>query len=477
MYIPKTTHQFFIDGNWSDSKGSERLEVENPATEKGFAEIALASVEDVDNAVAAARSAFPSFAAMPVADRAQLLLRIADQIRSHKEEIADLVTAEMGSPANFARSYHVGEAEDSFRKMADVIMSYQFEKKMPGALVTREPIGVCGLIIPWNAPTSTLADKVATAMAAGCAVVAKPSEVSPLSSLVLAEAIKAAGTPAGVFNLINGDGPVAGQRLAEHPDVDMISFTGSTRAGRLVAVAAAQSVKRVHQELGGKSPNVLLPDTDFSMAVPWGVARCFGGSGQSCQAPTRMLVPRERHDEALEMAAAKANSFIVGDPNDSSTELGPVVNCSQFDKVQGLIEAGIAEGATLAAGGLGRPDGLDRGYYVKPTIFGNVARDARIAREEIFGPVLSIIPYDDEEEAISIANSTDYGLASWVWSANLDRARRVSRNIRAGRVYINGAPPAPNVPFGGYKMSGNGREQGVYGLEEYCEIKALLGYE
>ncbi len=304
----------------------------------------------------------------------------------------------------------------------------------------------------------------------------KPSKISPLNALLFAEAVHAAGIPAGVFNLVNGEGPVAGQRLAEHPDVAMISITGSTRAGRLVAVAAAESVKRVHLELGGKYANILLPDADFEAVVPAGLARCFVGGGQSCQSPTRMLVPRYRMDEAMTLAAAAADAILVGDPLDPLTGMGPVVNRLQFDKIQAMIAAGIDDGATLAAGGQGRPPGLERGYFVRPTVFGNVAPDFRIAREEIFGPVLSIIPYDDEAQAIAIANDSDYGLAGWVWSADPDRARRVARAMRTGRVYINGAPPAPNVPFGGYRMSGNGRENGTCGIEEYLEVKAMLGY-
>ena len=477
MNIPDTSKSLYIAGHWEAPRGDEQIAIENPATEEDFASIALASVSDVDRAVDAARAAFPAFAATQPGERIELLQRVAAEIEARTDRIADLVTAEMGSPRDFARSFHVGSAVAAFRNMADTLASYSFETPMPGALIVREPIGVCAAIVPWNAPTSILANKVATALAAGCTIIAKPSEVSPLSALVLTEAFEAAGVPAGVFNLVNGMGPTAGQRLAEHPDIDLITITGSTRAGRLVAQAAAESVKRVHQELGGKSANILLPDTDFQHAVAAGVARCYVGGGQSCQAPTRMLVPRSRHDEALEIAAATANGFRVGDPTDPATAMGPVVNRAQFDKIQELIGVGVAEGATLAAGGQGRPEGLDRGYYVRPTIFGDVAPGFRVAQEEIFGPVLSIIPYEDEAEAVAIANGTPYGLAGWVWSADLDRARCVARVMRTGRVYINGAPAAPNVPFGGYRMSGNGREQGVFGLEEHLEIKALLGYD
>lgn len=477
MIPPNTTSSFYIDGEWVAPLSPSRLDVENPATESGFASIALATAADVDRAVAAARRAFPAFAVTPATKRSAMLRALMVELERRADSIAELVTAEMGAPLGFARSFHVAGAIANIGAMADTLDGYDFEESLPGARIVREPIGVCGLIIPWNAPTTLLSTKVATALAAGCTVVVKPSEISPLSALLFAEAVHAAGIPAGVFNLINGDGPIAGQRLAEHPDVDMISITGSTRAGRLVAIAAAESVKRVHQELGGKSANIILPDADFAKAVPAGLTRCFVGGGQSCQSPTRMLVPHDRMEEAMALAAAAATAIRVGDPLDPATDMGPVVNWPQFDKIQSMIAAGIQDGAVLAAGGLGRPDGLDRGYYVRPTVFGNVAPDHRIARQEIFGPVLSIIPYDDEAQAIMIANDSVYGLAGWVWSSDPDHARRVAREMRTGRVYINGAPPAPNIPFGGYRMSGNGRENGTFGLEEYLEVKALLGYE
>lgn len=475
MTIPANTHRFYIGGLWVDPLGSAVLSVENPATTAAIAEIALASTADVDRAVEAARAAFPSFAATRVEERIRLLKALSVELGNRADAIADLVTAEMGSPTAFARTFHSRGALAAIESVLDTLRTYSFEERMDGALIVREAIGVCGLIIPWNAPVALLAAKVATALAAGCTMVAKPSEVSPLSALLFAEAVEAAGIPPGVFNLINGDGPVTGQRLAEHPDVDMISITGSTRAGRLVAKAAADSIKRVHQELGGKSANILLDDVDFAQVVPAGLNRCFVGGGQSCQAPTRMLVPRARHSEVLYLAAMAANAIIVGDPLDPATTMGPVVNASQFDKIQELIASGIAQGATLATGGLGRPTGLDCGFYVKPTVFGDVRAEHRIAREEIFGPVLSILPYDDEADAISMANASEYGLAGWVWSADHDRACRVARAVRTGRMYINGAPAVASAPFGGYRMSGNGRENGRFGLEEYLEIKALLG--
>lgn len=477
MKMPLTTHSFFIGGNWVPAGSADRIAVENPATEAEIASISLASTSKVDDAVAAARKAFPAFSLTSQQDRVALLRRIADEIERRCEDLAQLVTAEMGSPIDFSRAFHVMGAVSAFRNMANTLQGYDFEYSMRGARIVREAIGVCGMIIPWNAPLTILSGKTASALAAGCTIVVKPSEASPLSALVFTEALQAAGVPPGVFNLVNGLGPVAGHRLAEHPEVDLISITGSTRAGRLVATAAAHSVKRVLQELGGKSANILLPDADFATAVPAGVARCYVGGGQSCQAPTRMLVPHGRMDEVLALAAAKANSFVVGDPLDPATMMGPVVNRSQFEKIQQLIQVGVDEGATLCAGGVGRPEGLDRGYYIRPTILGNVTHDATVSQEEIFGPVLSIIGYTDEAEAITMANGTNYGLAGWVWSQDVERARRVARAMRTGRVYINGAPPAPNVPFGGYRMSGNGREQGTFGLEEYLEVKAMLGYD
>jgi aldehyde dehydrogenase (NAD+) len=364
-----------------------------------------------------------------------------------------------------------------FKQMVKVLKSYKFERFMGGTLIRREPIGVCGLITPWNWPLNQITAKLAPALAAGCTVVLKPSEVAPLSGIIFAEVLHDAGVPAGVFNLVNGDGAGVGEAISRHPDIDMVSFTGSTRAGILVAKGAADTVKRVTQELGGKSANIVLPDADLGKAVPAGVLRCFTNTGQSCQAPTRMLVHRSQLDEAAALARQTAETVKIGDPRKRETTMGPVVSKAQFDKVQGLIERGIAEGATVVCGGAGRPAGFNRGYFVRPTVFSDVTPQMAIAREEIFGPVLSMLTYDTEDEAVAIANDTTYGLAGYVQSGDIEHARRIASRLRAGRIYLNGAPSDNSVPFGGYKQSGNGREHGVFGFEEYLEVKAVLGYQ
>jgi aldehyde dehydrogenase (NAD+) len=358
-----------------------------------------------------------------------------------------------------------------------VLETYEFDRFMGGTLIRREPIGVCGLITPWNWPLNQVMSKLGPAIASGCTVVLKPSELSPLTAIVLAEILHEAGVPKGVFNLVNGDGPTVGEAISRHPDIDMVSFTGSTRAGILVAQAAATTVKRVMQELGGKSANIILTSADLAKTVPAGVLRCFNNSGQSCQAPTRMLVHRSQRDAAIELARKAAEKVKVGDPNDPTTDLGPLVSRAQYEKVQGLIQSGIEQGATLVAGGLGRPVGFNRGNFVRPTVFADVTPDMAIAREEIFGPVLSMMTYDTEDEAVEIANGTTYGLAGYVQAGTIEEARRVGGRVRAGRVYLNGAPADRSVPFGGYKQSGNGREQGIFGFEEYLEVKAMLGYQ
>ncbi|MFZ1988140.1 MAG: aldehyde dehydrogenase family protein [Alphaproteobacteria bacterium] len=467
--------KFYINGAWVEPTSPRTHDVINPATEEKIATIALGNAADVDKAVVAARAAFRSYSRTSPRERIALFEAIIAAYKKRIEDIAKAVTAEMGAPAGFAHSFHAASQTGLFQQFIDILKTYEFEKLQGTTAIVREPIGVCGLITPWNVPVGAIVGKLAPALAAGCTVIVKPSEIAPLSPLILAEVMHDAGVPKGVFNLVNGDGAGVGQAIAAHQDIDMVSFTGSTRAGIAVAKTAAESVKRVQQELGGKSANIILPDADLEKVVTAGLNRCYVGGGQSCQAPTRMLVPRNAQDRALAAAKAAAEAFVVGDPNDPKTTMGPVSNKAQWDKIQRLIKAGIDEGAKLVTGGTGRPDGLNRGYYVKPTVFGNVDPHSSVAQEEIFGPVLSIIPYKDEAEAIEIANDTMYGLAGWVYSATLAHAKEVALQMRTGRVYLNGAGPDPYAPFGGYKRSGNGREGGVFGLEEYLEIKALLG--
>lgn len=469
-------NEFYIDGRWVAPAEARFVEVVNPATEEAICEVALGSAADVDRAVAAARRAFPAYAQWSRAQRLELLGRIKEGFLARRDELARAVSQEMGAPLKAALSAQVAAGPNHLDEMSRVLESFAFETPRGTTLVVREPIGVCGLITPWNWPINQLICKVAPALAAGCTMVLKPSEISPLSALIVAEILHDAGVPAGVFNLVNGDGPGVGEALAAHPEVDMVSFTGSTRAGIRVAKAAADTVKRVAQELGGKSPNILLPDTDWERSVTLGVARCFGNTGQSCSAATRMLVPAERHDEVAEIAGRVAEGYRTGAPEAEDTQLGPLVSQAQFDKVQQLIERGIAEGARLVAGGPGRPEGLNRGYYVRPTIFAEVRNDMAIAREEIFGPVLAIIPYDSVEQAIEIANDTPYGLNAYVQGADMERARKVAAALRAGAVHINYPPMDRGAPFGGYKQSGNGREWGEWGLAEFLETKAIVGY-
>jgi len=468
--------RFFIGGAWVEPLDPRPFAVIDPAMEEPAAIVSLGSAADIDRAVAAARAAFPTFATTARTERVALLRRIAAGLEVRRDAIADRITTEMGAPSAFARDVHVGMSIAYLADMADVLERFSGESRLGDALIVHEPIGVCGLITPWNWPLNQIVSKLAAALAAGCTVVLKPSELAPLSALLLADVLAEAGVPAGVFNLVNGDGPTVGQAIAAHPDIDMVSFTGSTRAGILVARAAADSVKRVHQELGGKSANIILPDADLEVAVADGVRRCFINAGQSCIAPTRMLVDRRQADDAVAIAVAAAAAVKVGDPRAAGTAMGPVAGAAQHGKVERLIAAGIAEGATLAAGGPGRPDGLNRGFYVRPTVFAGVTPEMTIAREEIFGPVLSILTYDGEEEAVAIANGTPYGLGAYVFSGDLDRARRLGARLRAGRVYLNGAPASAGAPFGGYKQSGNGRELGEIGLREFLEVKALLGY-
>ncbi|TFY98825.1 aldehyde dehydrogenase family protein [Ramlibacter rhizophilus] len=469
--------EFYIDGRWVAPSGGRELDVFDPATGEPFARIAVAGVEAVDGAVMAARRAFEDWAASSVAQRIALLSRVEQGFQARQDDLCRAMSQEMGVPISAARSIHFGSGPAHLKETMRVLERFAFDELRGTTLVTREPIGVCALITPWNFPINQVVCKIAPALAAGCTMVLKPSEVSPLSALIIADILDEAGVPEGVFNLVNGDGAGTGQALASHPEVDMVSFTGSTRAGIAIAKAAADTVKRVAQELGGKSPNILLADADFPRAVTLGANRCFNNSGQSCVAPTRMLVPRARMQEAAHLAAEAARTARVGQPSDPQAALGPVATRAQFEKVQRLIGEGIAAGARVVAGGPGRPEGFERGWFVRPTVFADVDPSMSIAREEIFGPVLCLIAYEDEEDAIRIANDTCYGLAAYVQSADPARARRVARRLRAGNVQLNYPPVDRGAPFGGYKQSGNGREWGEFGLHEYLEIKGIQGWE
>lgn len=467
---------FYINGQWVSAAHRPTLDVINPATEQAFSKIAMGTADDVDTAAKAARAAFPAWSLSTREERLAILDKILEGIKARSEDLAQAISQEMGAPISFARTAQVGTGIAHFAAARQILAGYEFEESRGQTQIIKEPVGVCGFITPWNWPLNQVTCKVAPALATGCTIVIKPSEISPISAIILAEIIHDAGVPAGVFNLVNGDGPSVGAAISSHPDIDMVSFTGSTRAGREVAKAAADGIKRVCQELGGKSANIILDDVpDFAKTVAGGVLGCFGNCGQSCNAPTRMLVPQSRMAEAIEIARATAAKAVPGDTANEATRLGPVVSQLQFDKIQALIQAGIDEGATLVAGGVGKPEGLEKGYYVKPTVFGNVTNDMTIAREEIFGPVLSIMGYQDEEDAVRIANDTEYGLSGYV-SGTPDRARAVARRLRTGMVHINGAGPDFAAPFGGYKQSGNGREWGIEGFHEFLEIKAVMGY-
>lgn len=469
--------QFYIDGKWVDPVHASTLEVINPATEEPCGRISMGSVEDVDKAVAAATRAAPGFAATTREQRLEWMQKILEIFLRRQDEIATAIMEEMGAPWKMAKHAQAASGVQHLSAAIEVLKTYAFEESLGTTMIVKEPIGPSALITPWNWPMNQVMVKVAPALAAGCTMVLKPSEVAPFDAMILAEIIDEAGVPAGVFNLVNGDGPVVGSRLSSHPDIAMISFTGSTRAGVAVAQNAAPGVKRVAQELGGKSANIILDDADFEKAVSHGAHTCFDNTGQSCNAPTRMLVPKDRLEEAAAIAAACADATVVGDPTDKKTVLGPVVSEVQFNKIQSLIQKGIDEGAILVAGGVGRPEGLTRGYYVKPTVFSGVNNDMTIAREEIFGPVLSILPYEDDEDAIRIANDTPYGLSGYVTSSDINRARAVALRLRTGMVHINGASLDAMAPFGGYKQSGNGREWGPYGLGEFLEVKSIYGYK
>ena len=472
-----TNHeQFYIDGAWVSPLGERRLDVIDPATEAPIARIALGNAADVDRAVSAARKAFETYSRTSVADRLALLDKITGIYQSRLPELGRAISQEMGAPLSLANNLQAPCGLAHLMNSRAALEKFEFEERDRNHSVVREPIGVCGLITPWNWPMNQCMAKLGPALATGCTVVLKPSEIAPLSALIVAEIMHDAGVPAGVFNLVNGDGPTVGVAMASHPDIDMISITGSTRAGVSVAEHAAKTVKRVTQELGGKSPNILLEGTNFAEAIARDVFVLCINSGQSCNAPSRMLVPKSRMAEAAAIAKATAEAIKVGAPGDAGTQIGPVVSAAQFDKIQSLIQTGIDEGAKLEAGGVGRPAGLTRGYYVKPTIFSNVSNDMTIAQQEIFGPVLCLIGYDDEDDAVRIANDTIYGLCAYVSAADLDTAARVARRIRAGTVHLNGAQVDLGTPFGGYKQSGNGREFGRWGLEEFLETKSILGY-
>jgi len=471
------TRKFYIDGRWVDPVAPRTLEVINPATEEAFATISVGGAADVDKAVAAACKAFETYSMTTREERLALLRRIVEVYTKRQDEVAAIITKEMGAPLWFSKAAQARTGLGHLGAVIEVLERYTFERMHKSTMMRREPIGVCGFITPWNWPINQIATKVVPALAAGCTMVLKPSEVAPLSAHLWAEILEEAGVPAGVFNLVDGDGAGVGQAIASHPGVDMVSFTGSTRAGVAVAIAAAPTVKRVTQELGGKSANIVLDDADLKRAVTAGVQSCFYNSGQSCNAPTRMLVTRKQHDEAVAIAKEVADAVKVGDPMADGVMLGPVVSDVQFKRIQGLIQKGIDEGTKLVAGGTGRPDGLSRGYFVRPTVFADVRNDMTIAREEVFGPVLAILPYSDEEEAVRIANDTVYGLSGYVQSGDIERARRVAKRIRSGNVHLNGAPSDFSAAFGGYKQSGNGREWGEAGFEEFLELKAIFGYE
>lgn len=468
----KVYDKIYINGQWVASTGKDFLDVTNSTTEEVIARVPSGTAEDVTAAVAAAKAAFEGWANTPKEDRANYLRAAAEKLGNRVDELAEIVSKEVGMPLQLSSMVQIGMPSMNLGFYADLLSGYQFEEEVGSSLVVREAIGVVGCITPWNYPLHQVIAKVAPALAAGCTVVLKPSEVAPITAFILAEIFDEVGLPAGVFNLVCGLGHVVGEAIAAHPDVDMVSFTGSTRAGKRVSELAAQTIKRVTLELGGKSANVILDDANFEKAVRNGVNNCYFNSGQTCSALTRMLVPKERHDEAMAIAKKTAEGFAVGDPL-AGAELGPLVSETQRDRVRGYIQKGIEEGATLVTGGAEAPEGLEKGYFIRPTVFGNVKNTMTIAREEIFGPVLSIIPYENEDDAVKIANDTIYGLGGGVWSKDVERAKRVARRLRTGQVEINGGDFNPLAPFGGYKQSGNGRELGKFGFEEYLEIKSL----
>lgn len=467
----------YINGAFVKPTQSTTQDIINPANEKVIGQVALASAQDVNLAVAAARNAFADWSLTSREERLALLDKIIAIYYERMEDMVQAITTEMGAPLNLSRGAQAPIGVTHFETAREVLQNYIFEEKIGSSQVVKEAIGVCGFITPWNWPMNQIACKVAPALACGCTMVLKPSEFAPLSAKLFTEIMHEARVPKGVFNMLMGEGPTVGASLATHPDIDMISLTGSTRAGISVTKAAADTVKRVALELGGKSPNIILDDADFDTAVADGVKECFGNTGQSCNAPTRMLVPAHLHERAVTIAKATTEAIRVGDPNLETTDIGPLSNAAQFKKVNSMIEKAIAEGSQLIAGGSGRPAGLTQGYYVKPTVFANVKNDMMVAREEVFGPVLAILPYESEEEAIQIANDTPYGLAAYVQSGNIEHARKVARQIRAGNVFLNGNNYDPHAPFGGYKQSGNGREWGKFAFHDFLEVKGIVGFD
>lgn len=476
----KDMRKFYINGEWVDPINGTDFPVINPSTEEAYATISLGGKEDAEAAIAAARAAFPSWSKSSKAERIELMETILDVYMKHSDEMGEVISEEMGAPLSMSKTSQSGTGSFHIQAFIDAMKTYEFERELrpdtPNDRIIHEPIGVCGLITPWNWPMNQIALKVMPGIATGCATVLKPSEQSPLSGVLFAQILHEAGVPAGVFNMVNGDGPGVGTTLSGHKDVDMVSFTGSSRAGKLITKNAADTLKRVSLELGGKGANIVFADAAQD-AVKNGVIRCFNNTGQSCNAPTRMLVERSRYDQAVEEAVAQAEATAVDLASKEGRHIGPLVNQMQFDKVQDLIEVGIKEDkARLVAGGLGRPEGMNRGYFVRPTVFADCDNDMRIMREEIFGPVLSMMPFDTEDEAIQIANDTDYGLTNYIQTTDPEKANRVARQMRTGMVDMNGQARSAGAPFGGYKQSGNGREGGIWGLEEFLEIKAIGGW-
>ena len=466
--------KFYINGSWVDPIKKETIDIINPADESIVGKLSVGSAEDIDKAVKAARTAFSSFSESSKKERLDLLNTIRNIYKKRFDDIADAIMTEMGAPINLARGAQAMVGLGHLKTAIRVLEEHKFEYVHNGYTVRHEPIGVCGLITPWNWPINQIVSKLGPCLASGCTAILKPSEIAPLSANIIAEIIHEAGTPSGVFNMVHGIGPIVGEAMSNHPDIDMMSFTGSTRGGIAVAQASAKTVKRVSQELGGKSPNIILDDEIFEKSVTDGVNGTMSNTGQSCNAPTRMLVPATRHDEAVKIAKDAAEQLTTGNPKNEDTDIGPLVSEVQYNKVQRLIKAGISEGATLVTGGSGKPEKLDSGYYVRPTVFGNVNNKMEIAREEIFGPVLSIIPYNSEEEAIEIANDTEYGLAAYVSGENKDKMMMLARKIKAGQIHLNHGSAGTNAPFGGFKQSGNGREKAEWGLEEFLEVKAIM---